>query len=99
MNRYEINDMEAEALINRYKNFPKTSKAVFAIAIKNDNTCYLLDYDDCFSVDDESLKYAINVKASISTIKEITDTKIIIVALARRIGNYFVTLKTRTIRK
>lgn len=98
MNRYELDDMQAEAIINRYKNFPKTTKAVFAIGIRNDNTCYLLDYDNCFSVDDESLKYAINVRASISAIKT-TDTKIIIVALARRIGNYFVTLKTRTIRK
>lgn len=99
MNRYEMNDMEAEALINRYKNFPKTSTAVFVIGIKNDNTAYLIDYDNCFSVEDESLKYALNVKASIPSIKAMTNTKIIIVALARRIGNYFVTLKTRTFRQ
>lgn len=99
MNRYELDDMYAEKIINRYKNFPKTTKAVFVIGVKNDNTSYLLDYDDCFSVEDESLKYAISVKASIPSIKAMTNTKAIIVVLARRISNYFVVLKTRTIQK
>lgn len=97
MNRYEINDMEAEALINRYKNLPKTNKAVFIIGIKNDNTEYLIGCDNCFD-EDGSYRYALNVKVATSSIKGMVNTKTIIVVLARRIGSYFVTLKTRTIR-
>ena len=97
MNRYEINDMQAEAIINRYKNVPTTNKAVFVIGIHNDNTERLIDCDNCFD-EDGSYRYALNVKIATSLIKDMVSTKIIIVVLARRIGNYFVTLKTRTIR-
>lgn len=97
MNRYELDDMQAETLINRYKNVPVTNKAVFAIGIKNDNTEYLIDCDNCFD-EDGSYRYALNAKASMSSIKGMVNTKTIIVVLARRVGNYFVVLKTRTIR-
>ena len=98
MNRYELDDMQAENLINRYKNLPATNKAVFVIGIKNDNTVYLIDYDNCFD-EDGSYKYALSVKASTPSIKVMVNTKTIIVVLARRIGDYFIVLKTRTIRK
>lgn len=98
MNRYEMNDMEAEALINRYKNMSTANKVVFVIGIHNDNTEYLIDCDSCFNSDDD-YRYALNVKTAMHSIKGMIRTKIIIVALTRRIGNYFVVLKSRTFRK
>ena len=97
MNRYDLDDMQAENLINRYKNLPTTNKAVFIIGIKNDNTVYLIGCDNCLD-EDGSYRYALNVKVATSSIKGMVNTKAIIVVLARRIGNYFVVLKTRTIR-
>ena len=97
MNRYELDDMQAETLINRHKNVPTTNKAVFIIGIKNDNTEYLIDCDNCFD-EDGSYRYALNVKVATASIKGMVNTKTIIIVLARRIGNYFVVLKTRTIR-
>ena len=98
MNRYELDDMQAENLINRYKNVPTTNKAVFVIGIKNDNTVYLIDCDKCFD-EDGSHRDALNGKVATSSIKGMVNTKTIIVVLARRIGDYFVTLKTRIIQK
>lgn len=100
MNRYELDDMQAEAIINRYKGeVISTNKAVFVIGIKEDNTDYLLDRDDCITDSEGSYHYALSVKASISAIKKMTNTKAILVVLARRISNYFVVLKARTIQK
>lgn len=100
MNRYELDDMQAEAIINRYKgDVTSTNKAVFVIGVKEDGTDYLLDSDNCKTDSEGSYHYALSVKASISAIKKMTNTKAIIVVLARRISNYFVALKTRAIQK
>lgn len=99
MNRYELDDMQAEAIINRYKDdVTSTNKAVFIIGVREDGTDYWLDSDNCITDSEGNYLYALSVKASISAIKKMTSTKAIIVVLARRIGNYFVVLKTRTIR-
>lgn len=100
MNRYELDDMYAEKIINRYKNdVTSTNKAVFVIGVKEDGTDYLLDSDNCITDSEGSYHYALNVKASMSAINKMTNTKAIIVVLARRVSNYFVALKTRTIQK
>ena len=100
MNRHELDDMYAEKIINRYKDgVTSTNKAVFVVGIKEDNTDYLLDRDDCITDSEGSYHYALSVKASMSAIKKMTNTKVIIVVLARRVSNYFVALKTRAIKK
>lgn len=100
MNRYELDDMQAEAIINRYKDdVTSTNKAVFVVGIKEDGTDYLLDRDNCITDSEGSYHYALSVKASMSAINKMTNTKAIIVVLARRISNYFVVLKARTIQK
>lgn len=101
MDRYELSDMCAETIINRYKEKAglATKKAVFVIGIKNDNTHYLLDWDKCETNDEGDYKYALCAKSAMSAIRYMADTKTIIVALARRIGDYFIVLNKRTIRR
>lgn len=99
MYKHELDDMYAEKIINRYKdNVTSTNKAVFVVGIKEDGTDYLLDCDNCFD-EDGSYRYALSIKVATDAIKVMTNAKTIIVVLARRIGNYFVTLKTRAIQK